>query len=492
MQLPAFSYASDASLPEYSMTTRTYSLADQLEFAQLSGDYNPLHVDPVAARRSMFGGPVVHGIHLLLWALDVLSQNRLDSAGIGSIHATFKRAVRLGDVVTCSVVSDRDGHAELQFLVDGSASTKVKIDWQPSQSEQPKLFAAGFPPRQEPRELAIGEAENASGAVPLYMDSEGAARLFPHLLGVVSPLQLAQLLATTRLVGMECPGLYSFYSSLDVRFRTDECSAPVLSYSVTKLDTRFGVVILNVASPHLTGAVTAFFRPPPYNQVGYGALREIVDGGEFDGQRALVIGGSRGLGEVTAKLLSAGGADVKITFHQGAADARRVVSEITSGGGRAGCVPLDVLDHASKIDDVFDGKWTPTHLYYLASPFIARGRQGEFSAPLFQMYCSYYVLGFSSLFQQLRLRGLTHVFYPSTVFIDELPADMSEYATAKSAGEELCRFFEKDYPGIILHGPRLPRMATDQTVSFLPGENRDPAPVLLEQLRQMANEHAIG
>jgi hypothetical protein len=439
----------------------------------------------------MFGAPVVHGIHCLLWALDIWSRDCPLSVGIRSIHANFKRSIRLGDAVTCSGITDRAGDAQLHLLVDGSVSTKVKIHWQPSPIQSSNLFTAGFPPRREPRVLAISDAENASGTVPLYLEPEGVARLFPHLLGTASPLQLAQLLATTRLVGMECPGLYSFYSSLEVHFQTDENTAPVLSYNVTKLDARYGVAMMGIASPNATGAVTAFFRPPPYNQISSGALQDIVDGREFAGQRALVIGGSRGLGEVTAKLLSAGGADVKLTYHQGAADARRVVAEITSTGGRAACVPLDVLDHAARIDDVVDGQWTPTHLYYLASPFISRGRAGGFSGPLFQTFCDYYVLGFSRLFQQLCLRGLTRVFYPSTVFIDELPADMSEYAAAKIAGEELCRFLEKAYPGIILHKPRLPRMATDQTVSFVPGGNQDPVPVLLEHLRNMANDHVV-
>jgi hypothetical protein len=472
--------------------TRTFSLADQLEFAQLSGDYNPLHVDPVAARRSMFGGAVVHGIHSLLWALDIWSRDRTLPAGICTIQANFMRSIRLGDVVTCSVITDGAGKAQLHLLVDGTVSTKVKIHWQPGQSQSLSLFTAGCPRREEPRVLELGDADNARGTVPLYLDAEGAARLFPHLHGAVSPLQLAQLLATTRLVGMECPGLYSFYSSVDVRFQTDENTTPALSYNVTKLDTRYGVVMMSIASPNVTGTVTAFFRPPPYNQISYSAIQDIVSRCEFAGQRALVVGGSRGLGEVTAKLLAAGGADVKLTYHQGAADARRVVAEITSTGGHAACVPFDVLDQGSRIEEAIDRQWTPTHLYYLASPFISRGKKGGFSGPLFQTFCNYYVVGFSHLFQQLCFRGLTRVFYPSTVFVDEIPLDMSEYAAAKIAGEELCRFLEKVHPGIIIHKPRLPRMATDQTVSFVPGENQDPVPVLLEHLRNMANEHVVG
>jgi hypothetical protein len=312
------------------------------------------------------------------------------------------------------------------------------------------------------------------------------------LVAALPAVQLAQLLATTRLVGMECPGLHSFYSSLDVSFRADANTTPALTYKVTKLDTRYGVVMMSIASPSMTGTVTAFFRPPPCKQIGYGAVQDAVNRGEFSGQRALVVGGSRGLGEVAAKLLSAGGAEVALTYHQGAADARRVVAEITAADGHARCVPLDVLDQSSSIGDALGRRWTPTHLYYLASPFISQGRKGSFSSSLFQTFCDYYVLAFYRLFEQLCSGGLTRVFYPSTVFIDEIPPDMGEYASAKMAGEQLCRLLEKTHPGVLIHRPRLPRMTTDQTVSLMPEKNQDPVPVLLQHLRNMATDHGVG
>ena len=39
-----------------------------VQYAGASGDFNPLHVDPVAARRALYGEVVVHGVHSLLWA----------------------------------------------------------------------------------------------------------------------------------------------------------------------------------------------------------------------------------------------------------------------------------------------------------------------------------------------------------------------------------------------------------------------------------------
>ena len=42
--------------------TRTFSDAEILAFADLSGDRNPLHVDPAYARASGFAGMVAHGL----------------------------------------------------------------------------------------------------------------------------------------------------------------------------------------------------------------------------------------------------------------------------------------------------------------------------------------------------------------------------------------------------------------------------------------------
>ena len=44
---------------------RTFSQADFDRFARLSGDANPIHVDPEFAQRSRFGRTVAHGMLLL-------------------------------------------------------------------------------------------------------------------------------------------------------------------------------------------------------------------------------------------------------------------------------------------------------------------------------------------------------------------------------------------------------------------------------------------
>ena len=52
------------------INSKGFSIKDQLHFAKISGDNNPLHIDVTEVRRMLVGGPVVHGIHLLFWSLE--------------------------------------------------------------------------------------------------------------------------------------------------------------------------------------------------------------------------------------------------------------------------------------------------------------------------------------------------------------------------------------------------------------------------------------
>src|SRR6202050_3314195 len=70
---------------------RRFGMADQLSFAALSGDYNPMHVDALAARRTLAGAPVVHGMHAVLWALDALAGAELIGPRLCEIRAQFRK-----------------------------------------------------------------------------------------------------------------------------------------------------------------------------------------------------------------------------------------------------------------------------------------------------------------------------------------------------------------------------------------------------------------
>lgn len=69
-------------------------------YAEMTGDYNPIHVDPEFAARSEMGGVIAHGtlsLNLIWQALEsTLGENALDTI---EIDVRFRRPVRLGDRV---------------------------------------------------------------------------------------------------------------------------------------------------------------------------------------------------------------------------------------------------------------------------------------------------------------------------------------------------------------------------------------------------------
>ena len=469
------------------MTQRIFTSDDQLAFAKLSGDYNPLHMDPIRARRLLFGRQVVHGLHALFWGVDHYLKTRTQPLELETVKANFQAGLGVGQIVNCMYTRQSEYQVEIRLETDKTLAAWIQIALSPSSQQQADTLPAASQEPEKCRQRSLDEVAAASGNLSLYFDKEYAARLFPNLVRVLPPLQLAALLATTRLVGMECPGHHSIYSGLNLTFGSDSAGISKLNYQVADCNKRLALLLMDVKAPGMKGQVKAFLRPKPQAQAAFTEVCREVESEEFSAQRALIIGGSRGLGEVTAKLLAAGGAGVIITYYHGQQDAQQIVEEIVSHGARADCLPLNVLEPSQGLLNRVANRSKPLYLYYFATPAIFGAAKGRFSSQRFTTFSDYYVTGFLRTVQTLAdpSSGLQKIFYPSSSAIEELPLDMGEYAAAKMAGEILCDFLQKANPGLTIHKPRLPRVATDQTVSLLPVENQDPVSVLLTHLRHL-------
>ena len=83
---------------------RTLTERDVMAFAEVTGDFNPVHVDADAAAASSFGERIVHGM-LTASLLSALLAMKLP--GPGAIYLSqslrFLRPVKIGDTVTARV-----------------------------------------------------------------------------------------------------------------------------------------------------------------------------------------------------------------------------------------------------------------------------------------------------------------------------------------------------------------------------------------------------
>lgn len=83
---------------------KTVTESDIALFAGVTGDFNPVHIDAVAAERSMFGGRIAHGMLSAGFISAVLAM-RLPGPGSVYLSQTlrFTKPVRIGDTVTARV-----------------------------------------------------------------------------------------------------------------------------------------------------------------------------------------------------------------------------------------------------------------------------------------------------------------------------------------------------------------------------------------------------
>lgn len=471
------------------MKKRVFTLEDQRAFALCSGDHNPLHIDDISARRLLFGAPVTHGVHQVLWSMDCwLHEDDNSPIDLNYIRALFYRPVKAGESVELLIQKLAENRVRFSIFSAGELATKVDVGFSFTGNEAALSVETGLPPIDVPNDLSLDAIEGRRGQLALFISQENLRAMFPKLPKRLPSLQLAALLATTRLIGSECPGLHSVYAELNLQ-QTRAILHTYLDYSVRKVDRRIGMITLDVAASDLEGEVKAFFRPPMCAQPAFAEIKQYVSAGEFAGQRAVIIGGSRGLGEVVAKLLSAGGAEVRLTYANGEADALHVIEQINSEGQHSEAFRLNVLSIPTPADisNSLAG-WTPTHLYYFATPHITTGKLGVFSNDLFNRFCSYYVHGFLDTINTFKHTGIKRVFNPSSVMVAEVPKNLAEYAAAKSASETAGWGYQSCHPELILYQPRLPRMMTDQTVQLTPVPSKDPIPVMLEHLRSF-NEY---
>lgn len=94
----------DLSIGAHASRTRKVTAADAAAFAQVSGDTNPVHLDPAYAAETQFGRCIAHG----MFSAAIISAGvGNDLPGPGSLYISqtlqFKAPVYIDDEITANV-----------------------------------------------------------------------------------------------------------------------------------------------------------------------------------------------------------------------------------------------------------------------------------------------------------------------------------------------------------------------------------------------------
>ena len=98
-------YFEDLVLGMEASVSKTVTMADIETFAGVSGDYNPVHMDPEFASKTIFKQVIAHG---LLTASYISTVFGMKMPGPGAIYVSqtlnFKAPVKIGDEVLARVI----------------------------------------------------------------------------------------------------------------------------------------------------------------------------------------------------------------------------------------------------------------------------------------------------------------------------------------------------------------------------------------------------
>ena len=307
-----------------------FSSDDVLRFAEWSGDHNPLHVDPAAARRTFFGQPIVHGMLSAIRAISALG-----TAPLSKIDIEFRGAVVPGVDYDVSVSGDdRETHLTLSAADNAVLKLRGESTAPPSNGF---TVARTVNPAPMRKTAAVRDADDLPPGFALSGVYESGADAGEYASDALPALHARVLALCSYAIGMETPGLRSLFTE---RRSPSQAAKPIRRR--LRSTSASNASIVNSAS-----SIWKWRSPPPDGRaVATASLRSylrfspiLTDVGELQRRLpasatklrdkvAVVVGGARGLGADITAALAAAGCRVYSTYHNDKAAADELAARL--------------------------------------------------------------------------------------------------------------------------------------------------------------------
>jgi acyl dehydratase len=161
------------------LSARSFPLDDVRWFAAISGDPNPVHIDPDFAAQTYPGAVVAHGAHLVLWALETLLPTDGEAFPAAGLKAVFVKPVIVGDEV--EVEADAAQPDTIRLSVRGETVTRIKL----KAGRAPERWTVGAPARTPSHPPVVvgppASIADVSGALRLPDSQDALLAAFPNL-----------------------------------------------------------------------------------------------------------------------------------------------------------------------------------------------------------------------------------------------------------------------------------------------------------------------
>ena len=376
----------DKNLPQSLEFIVTQAMVNK--FADLTGDFNSLHLDKAFGRRSGYRENIVHGMLPLLfiaaWPVSGLGEKRYT---LQKISARFLKPVFAGDLLRLKAKTITKGKKaeldEIEFVLEhveagsvlttGYATLSPAEDQPPIELAPPDSSTEGQSMVTDPlteRELHFKDISKGDvGTFSFRLTTAHINALFTILCEGVSsfrqlnktqwlerfePANLLSVSLASTFVGMVIPGKHATFTDFQLTFErpllwnTDYIFNGRVRFASPSAATVAENISIHIpedsAKLYASGKINAKVNDPPLDMPSIEFLKQYGVDLQLKDKAVLITGASRGIGETTAKLFSLHGARVAVNYFRGHNDAQRIVDEIVSNGGQALAVQADVSD----------------------------------------------------------------------------------------------------------------------------------------------------
>lgn len=446
-------------------------------FERLSSDSNPLHVDPVHARSTPFGRPVVYGMCAVLIGLARWAEGR--SFQIVSIRGRFGKPLFEGEPYDLEI-TEAAAKVRLEFLKGSTVQTSVSFRWDDYSCDGRRDYSVESRfqpvPFAHDNDLTAALERWEDRRVPYSIRTDVAAALLPEFglrPGQIPLDQLNALLGSSYFVGMELPGRRALYTGFEFQFERDRGARPAQGFefhlSLPERDERLNRFSIRGRGTGIQSfCLTAYQRPDPVRYDIEHIRAAVGESAAFKDKVVFVSGAARGFGSVVSQMFALQGATVILNYRSNREDAERIAREITSRNRTACCLAADVASPTGcrklreeithrfgRVDILIANAFPhiPTKAFLDQSP-------AEFSEFL-QASVSTCVPLIYELLPLVPKGGM--VMEISTIYTRRPKAQFAHYIAAKSAVEGLMRALAAEFEDRRFVVVRPPRMLTDQT-----------------------------
>lgn len=459
---------------------RVFTNKDQANFAKFSNDYNPVHLDKKYARKTLPGTTIAHGAHAVLWSIELfLSKYQFIYS---EYKVYFHKYIKENSFVNlfwdpklCKLIIKNTYNLTLVTISCANKSSITELNKKACRVKDDNTSQK--PTKMEIQRISIGDTSSIfyNGKKDLIY------KILPLLSKSLNHEIIKEIALQSYVVGMRVPGLNSLLASLSF---TISFLNETQTISIKYVNKYFNSVKSVYLGKNITALLETFFRPEPVKPISCAEILNLNSKlPNLKNKSVFVVGGSRGLGAVTSKLLACAGAKVTLSYNYGKEEALAVADDIISIGGL--CRVIQFTVSPSQTYEILDDKYE--HLYYFPTSKIFHDDIKKRNKDIYNSFYEIYVNCFKKLAKYLIKKSQTKkIFYPSSIAIEKPIDTLKDYIKAKKEGEQVCRLLQKKF-SIKVVCPRLNRILTDQTNTIVPIKFDNPVDTMLVSIKQMSS-----